>query len=54
MDIEGWWVIAESREVGRAPRSVTRMGERIVLWRDARPTSRDSAITHQPSMSIQD
>ncbi|UJR85346.1 Rieske 2Fe-2S domain-containing protein [Sandaracinus amylolyticus] len=35
-EIEGWWVIAESREVQRAPRSVTRMGERIVLWRDDR------------------
>lgn len=36
--IEGWWVVEEARRVGRAPRSITRHGERLVLWRDAAGT----------------
>ncbi len=30
-----WYPVLESRRLGRKPRGVTRLGERLVLWRDA-------------------
>lgn len=31
---EQWYVVLESRELGKKPLGVTRMGERLVFWRD--------------------
>ncbi len=32
---EQWYVVLESKEVGKKPVGVTRLGERMVFWRDA-------------------
>jgi phenylpropionate dioxygenase-like ring-hydroxylating dioxygenase large terminal subunit len=31
-----WYAVLESKEVGRKPVGVTRMGEKLVFWRDGR------------------
>jgi nitrite reductase/ring-hydroxylating ferredoxin subunit len=30
----GWWVVEEARKIGTRPRTLTRLGKKIVLWRD--------------------
>lgn len=43
-----WYVVLESNEVGRQPVSVTRLGEKMVFWRDqagVAPASVSSSCT---------
>ena len=35
-----WYVVLESREVGNKPVGVTRLGEKLVFWRDAQQVVR--------------
>jgi phenylpropionate dioxygenase-like ring-hydroxylating dioxygenase large terminal subunit len=44
-----WYVILESRRLGRGPLSVTRLGQRMVLWRDrdGRVVATDAGCPHR-------
>lgn len=46
---EGWWVLEEARRIGRKPRTLTRHGRKIVLWRDGGGTLRahDAQCPHR-------
>ena len=46
-----WYVVLESDEVGAQPIGVTRMGEKLVFWRDAQGKVR-AAVDHCPHRGV--
>lgn len=47
-----WYVVLESKEVGKQPVGVTRMGEKLVFWRDA-TGSAHCAVDRCPHRGVQ-